>query len=321
MVNDGSTDSSGNIAKEFASKDCRFKYIEKTNAGLSHSRNVGMESASGVFLFFLDSDDWIKNDCIEIFVQSMDDDTDIVISKYTLVDTIINKNYTPFNSDNRELVFEGREKEKEIVERHINAYAGSGYIIRDTLMPVWKNFYRSALLKENKITFHSERIYGSEDYFFNFEAYYYAKKIKCVPFVSCMHVIVKNSLSRSFDFERINHHKNLFSAIEQSINEKNFYDRKSIIYALYCERCRSIVNTINKLAKSNKDTLVVLKEYMSSNFVQKTLEQRSRPNLERKYMLLYIGIRCFGGKNIYRLLKFANKYYSIYRLYEKKTRT
>ena len=56
VVNDGSTDRSGEIAAEFAGRDQRFRVITKENGGLSSARNAGAEAATGEFLIFVDSD-------------------------------------------------------------------------------------------------------------------------------------------------------------------------------------------------------------------------------------------------------------------------
>ena len=59
-VNDGSTDSSAEILDRFAQKDSRIKIITQPNGGLSKARNAGLKIASGKFVYFLDSDDYIE---------------------------------------------------------------------------------------------------------------------------------------------------------------------------------------------------------------------------------------------------------------------
>ncbi len=64
-VNDGSTDNSLEILKEYASKDDRFKIIHQSNLGVSEARNTGMRAAKGEYICFLDSDDWIDTSSLE----------------------------------------------------------------------------------------------------------------------------------------------------------------------------------------------------------------------------------------------------------------
>ncbi len=64
-VNDGSTDGSAKMLAEYAAKDPRIRIITQANAGLSAARNVGMDAATGKYIYFLDSDDYIKDDAME----------------------------------------------------------------------------------------------------------------------------------------------------------------------------------------------------------------------------------------------------------------
>ncbi|MDI5788797.1 glycosyltransferase [Bacillus licheniformis] len=67
IVNDGSTDGSQKIIDHYARKDGRIKTIQQDNQGLGAVRNKGIEAASGEYLAFIDSDDWIEPD----YCQSM----------------------------------------------------------------------------------------------------------------------------------------------------------------------------------------------------------------------------------------------------------
>ena len=60
LINDGSTDSSGSIANQYATKDNRIKVIHRKNGGASVARNTGMKIAQGEYIAFIDSDDWVK---------------------------------------------------------------------------------------------------------------------------------------------------------------------------------------------------------------------------------------------------------------------
>ena len=69
LVNDGSQDQSLQICKEFARKDSRIVVIDKKNGGVSSARNIGIIKASGDFLMFCDSDDWVKEDYCKDMIQ------------------------------------------------------------------------------------------------------------------------------------------------------------------------------------------------------------------------------------------------------------
>ena len=69
LVDDGSPDNCPQICDEYAEKDCRVKVIHQENGGLSAARNAGIDIATGTFIFFCDSDDYIKEDCLLHFYE------------------------------------------------------------------------------------------------------------------------------------------------------------------------------------------------------------------------------------------------------------
>ena len=82
-VDDGSPDNSGKIAEEYAKRDKRFMVIHQDNGGLSDARNMGMKHATGEYIMFLDSDDFIHPQTMEMtYYMARRDDTDIVTYTY-----------------------------------------------------------------------------------------------------------------------------------------------------------------------------------------------------------------------------------------------
>ncbi len=80
LVNDGSTDKSGNIAKKYAKENPnKMLYVEKENGGLSDARNYGMKYATGDYIAFLDSDDYIEKEAYqEMYNKAIQDNADYV---------------------------------------------------------------------------------------------------------------------------------------------------------------------------------------------------------------------------------------------------
>ena len=69
FIDDGSTDNSSNLCELFAKKDSRAILKRQKNSGLSNARNAGLNIATGDYIFFLDSDDYLADDCIEYLVS------------------------------------------------------------------------------------------------------------------------------------------------------------------------------------------------------------------------------------------------------------
>lgn len=71
LVDDGSPDTCGNICDEYAKKDARIRVIHKENGGLSDARNAGMKIASGEYVIFIDSDDYIDADMLSYLYENL----------------------------------------------------------------------------------------------------------------------------------------------------------------------------------------------------------------------------------------------------------
>lgn len=87
LVDDGSTDKSGNICDEFAEKDSRITVIHKKNEGVSVARNIGLDIAKGDYIGLVDSDDYIKADMYTNLLELiMTSDSDMAVCNFSYVD-------------------------------------------------------------------------------------------------------------------------------------------------------------------------------------------------------------------------------------------
>lgn len=87
LIDDGSTDGSGVLCREFAEKDSRFRYIRQENAGVSAARNLGLQEAKGRWLGFCDSDDWVEPDLYEtLYRLASENGADISVVAFALED-------------------------------------------------------------------------------------------------------------------------------------------------------------------------------------------------------------------------------------------
>lgn len=84
LIDDGSTDGSGEICDRYAAKDKRFRVYHQANQGVSATRNAGLDLATGDFLAFLDSDDAYEPEAIAAMMDAMArEKVDVVMCKYT----------------------------------------------------------------------------------------------------------------------------------------------------------------------------------------------------------------------------------------------
>ena len=88
LVNDGSTDGSREIAARYAQRNGNFTLIDRENGGLSAARNTGLEVASGEYVYFLDSDDYLAENALEtLYTKASQENLDVLkFSAYTFTD-------------------------------------------------------------------------------------------------------------------------------------------------------------------------------------------------------------------------------------------
>lgn len=85
LINDGTADNSQKIIDEYCLKDERFKSFIKENGGLSDARNYGLNYAKGQYIFFLDSDDYLEDDCLEkLYIKIKKEEVDLVLCGYNI---------------------------------------------------------------------------------------------------------------------------------------------------------------------------------------------------------------------------------------------
>lgn len=107
IVNDGSPDHTEEIAKAWAAKDIRFIYLYKENGGVSSARNLGIEKAKGEYLQFLDSDDFLDKEKLELALQQIkssgNEAVNLVISNFRMFTENPKISFEPFCNLNAQL--------------------------------------------------------------------------------------------------------------------------------------------------------------------------------------------------------------------------
>lgn len=177
LINDGSADRSLEIMNSFAGKDQRVKVIDKIkNSGVSDTRNMGISHAKGKIICFIDSDDWVEKNYLQVFVDH-----------YTSSDTLLLQNI--IRGKARDLHYKTYQIQTDFTE----------LLVRNNLLyfggPVAKFFEREIII-ENKVTFNKEVSYG-EDLMFFLEYMKHINAIKIIDASLYHYEFTESSLSRS----------------------------------------------------------------------------------------------------------------------------
>lgn len=100
LINDGSVDDSATICKEYVEKDSRIRYFEKENGGVSSARNLGLKNAKGNYITFVDSDDWVEENYLEVLYNALKENkVDVAISTHKDFNMDDDLYYLPFYSE------------------------------------------------------------------------------------------------------------------------------------------------------------------------------------------------------------------------------
>ena len=162
LVNDGSTDASGDICEEYGDRDSRVIVIQKENTGVSDSRNRALDRARGKYLQFLDSDDWITPDATRLFVRAAEEyGCDMVISDFYRV---VGERLSPKGDIEEEGVLTREEFAAHMMENPADFYYGV----------LWNKLYRRDIVEEHNLRMDTD-INWCEDFMFNLEYIRYAK--------------------------------------------------------------------------------------------------------------------------------------------------
>lgn len=165
IVDDGSTDNCPALCDEWSEKDNRIRVIHKENGGLSDARNKGMQLATGEYIAFVDSDDWIASEMFERLLQAIQkDDSDIAACAV-------------------EMVWDNGEKELLTVNTNcvLNHYEAQEALLDETLLkqPVWYKLYRHDAIRH--IMFEVGKTH--EDVFWSYQAIGNANRVSLVEYI------------------------------------------------------------------------------------------------------------------------------------------
>lgn len=229
LVNDGSTDSSLEICKEYAEKNEKIKIVDKKNGGLSDARNAGLEHATGKYIMFVDSDDYLAlNSCEVLYNAIKDTEFEFVSANFAFT----NNDGIPWKRPMFSDKFQN-------IPLDIEDYKKSFYLVNST---VWNKIFKKEFIDNNNLKFEVGLL--AEDAVFTTLAFLKAKKtyyIKDIVYYYRQRETKKGNVSISFNcsvdyFKKVNEAYKIIYENFKRYNEMNFYRyyyAKSTAYILY----------------------------------------------------------------------------------------
>lgn len=201
LVDDGSPDGCPKICDEYALQDSRVKVIHKQNAGLGYARNTGIENATGKYICFFDSDDYVDpttlEECCALAEQEGADLVCYGNTEETSNGKII-KNRVPAPPKD---VYHGEEVQKELMPMALAHCAKTGENW-NLLMSAWCELFSLETIQKNNFRFVSEREIISEDFYSVLEYYSYCKTVAFIRKPFYHYIANPASLSKSYRADR-----------------------------------------------------------------------------------------------------------------------
>jgi glycosyltransferase involved in cell wall biosynthesis len=250
IINDGSTDSSGDICDLYSKRDNRVKVIHKINEGVSIARNLGIKESTCEYIIFVDSDDYVSlNMCERLLKKIQGTNYDMVVGGYQ-------RNFT----------FNNHIKKVQKVSPNISSINSReefklhwGNLFSKSLFNApWGKLYKSVYLKEHKVCFNEDLDCG-EDLLFNLDVLGHIDKIGIVNEIVYFYISTENeSLSNKYNEKKTTNDKLLYNVTINYLIKQEMLSSKNTVSQIYMRSCfrtfEQILYTNHKLP--NKRTLI-----------------------------------------------------------------
>lgn len=279
LVDDGSTDGCSRICDDYAQLDSRIKVIHKINGGLSDARNAGISEASGKYVWFVDGDDWIAENALQILYKSIQ----------SIEYEIVGFTFTKFDH-------EQREYSNPYSSQVISMTNGKDFMLKSNLFfpSAWTYIYKNTFLKDNKLTFKVGQLH--EDDYFNLSCFDKINTIIKLPDSLYFYRIRAGSITSSIEVKniesRINSYINLIDLTHSLKNlDSEFLNECTQIYQNELYNMCNLFFTSNLKIKDKFKKIKSIKDHTS-------LTNISSANLNLKSKLEYL-LKKVYNKNLY----------------------
>ena len=223
IVNDGSTDRSMEIIEKFMNRNSNFVLVDQENAGVGAARNAGIKISRGMYIAFLDSDDFLEPEYLEkLYFTAIKTGSDIVCCNfYFYYESTRLKICCPINSIPG--VYSGEKALKKITS------------CIGTFSFLWNKLFKRSLFTNHKIEFYNMYF---EDSAASPELFFYANTVTFIPNVLYNYVMRETSILHTMNAKKINDFMKSLGIM------RNFYEKKGI-YKKYRRRMKGYAGRLN----------------------------------------------------------------------------
>lgn len=264
IVNDASSDDSQKIINEYQKKDSRIiSIINDENINLGLTRNIGIEKATGEYITFVDSDDWLEKEMYEEMMNL------IIENKADIVECNFRVTNENISSSRIKSLIPYFKKTTTAIDEYIIHLSNN-----ELGVSVWNKIYRAEIIKNNNIKFEDNRKIFCEDLFFNLNVMHYANSIITINKPLYNYFVRPESLSQNNDFitlEKIITILNKY--VENNENFKSFEKDFSTFSIMIIPFIKFyILNKIQTSKNPVKNGVEILKKIRGNKLLLKSLK-------------------------------------------------
>ena len=310
VVDDGSPDDSWKIYEDFAARDERVRFIKKQNAGVSEARNTGIDNATGDFVMFIDSDDWMETDGCEILLK---------VYRKTHADLVLGDVYCTDESGSKKdycRVFsrEFYTEDRRFIDRYQMSCLGYAYNpLRVNVSNVsglgspWNKLFKMSIIRENNLRYDP---YVCGIYDDNLFTLYYLENCKSVAYISrpvYNYVTMSDSLTHGFKKNTVEISRKIFDRIEEFIiscdKGEEFYKAYYMYVIRRLSRELDVYYFNEGNGKPDKERLEELRANLSSEPYNRAIRYVESAKLMPAHWLVWIGARTYQPLSVEFLYK------------------
>lgn len=252
LVDDGSTDQCPELCEEWSRKDKRIKVIHKENAGLGMARNTGIENATGKYICFFDSDDFISLNAIEtLYDVAVLSNADAVLFGFNKVDFKGNV-YQSVVPKGEKPVYEGSEV-RQIILPDLIAQMPSISTVKNLWMSAWACMYSLELIRKVNWRFVSEREIISEDVYSLLHLYNYIEKVAIVSKALYNYCDNATSLTHTYRPDRYEKIKIFYDKCQETAIQLSY--GKAILDRISYPYMGNVIAALKMVTKSNMNII------------------------------------------------------------------
>lgn len=265
LVDDGSPDSCPDLCDEYAKADARVKVIHKKNAGLGMARNTGIENATGDYICFFDSDDYIATNLFEVCAEELNNELyDIIAFDHS---DFNNGTVIEYPRRKEKTVFKGDEIQSILLKNMI--YNPDN--IERLHDCAWNKIYSLQLIKDIGFRYVSEREYISEDYYSNLTLFSKVNSVLVLPDAFYFYCYNDTSLTHTFNEKRFE--RNIYQYEQSLIKCDELGYSNEIKQAVAFQSLCNLLGAFNSLLLTEqltrKEKKKKIKEVVTSSRYQK----------------------------------------------------